>query len=345
MLKKFTITKPGSEVLPELKKEIDTKTKPIGSLGKLEDIAMQIGLIQSTTTPKLKKPTIVVFASDHGIAREGISPYPQEVTYQMVMNFLRGGAAINSFCDLNNIDLKIVDAGVNYDFEGAENLIHAKIGFGTKSILKEPAMNKEECEKAIELGSAIVSEIYEQGCNCIGFGEMGIGNTGVSALLVSKLLNLPIENCVGRGTGSNDEHLQKKKELLKKAASIHTTTDAMSILYTLGGFEIAMMLGAILQAAENKMIILIDGFIVTTALLFAKSFYRDVIHYTLFSHVSGERAHEMILGNMGGKPILNLGMRLGEGTGAALAYPIVAASVKFLNDMASFEEAGVANQS
>lgn len=344
MLKKFTITKPSINILPALKKEIDTKTKPPGSLGKLEDIAMQIGLIQETITPKLKRPTIVVFAGDHGLAKEGISPYPQEVTHQMVTNFLRGGAAINAFCSANNLELKVVDAGVNYDFEGAENLIHAKIGFGTKNILKEPAMSKEECEKAMEHGASIVNQIFEHGCNCIGFGEMGIGNTGVSALLISKLLSLPLENCVGKGTGANEDQLLKKKEILKKASSIHPTTDSFSILQTYGGFEIAMIVGALLQAAENKMVILIDGFIVTTALLFAKSFSREVTNYCIYSHLSGERAHEMILGNVGGKPLLNLGMRLGEGTGAAICYPIVAASVKFLNDMASFDEAGVASK-
>jgi nicotinate-nucleotide--dimethylbenzimidazole phosphoribosyltransferase len=344
LLKTFTITKPNTGILSELKQEIDTKTKPPGSLGRLEDIAMQIGIIQETIIPKLKRPTIVVFAADHGIAKDGVSPYPQEVTYQMVMNFLNGGAAINAFCEGNNLDLKVVDAGVNYDFEGAENLVHAKIGFGTKSFLKEPAMTREECEKAIELGAAIVNEVYEHGSNCIGFGEMGIGNTAVSALLISKLLNIPVENCVGRGTGSNDEQLQKKKEILKKASSLHNATDAISILQTFGGFEIAMIVGAILQAAEHKMVILIDGFIVTTALLFAKSFYKEVTNYCIYCHLSGEKAHEMILGHLGGKPILNLGMRLGEGTGAAIAYPIIAASVKFLNDMASFEEAGVADK-
>lgn len=344
MLKNFIITKPNPSIISELKTEIDNKTKPLGSLGRLEDIAMQIGLIQETTTPKFNKPTIAVFAGDHGIAKEGISPYPQEVTFQMVMNFIRGGAAINVFCDENNLNLRVIDAGVNFDFEGLEGLTHAKIGFGTKSFLKEPAMTKEECMLAIERGAKIVDQIFDHGSNCIGFGEMGIGNTAVSSMLVSKFLNLPIENCVGRGTGSNDEQLIKKKELLKKASALHICNDAFSILQNYGGYEIAMIVGGILQAAENKMVILIDGFIVTTALLFAKSFYKEVLNYCIFSHVSGEKAHEMILGHLGGKPILNLGMRLGEGTGAAMVYPILTNSIRFLNDMASFEEAGVKNR-
>jgi nicotinate-nucleotide--dimethylbenzimidazole phosphoribosyltransferase len=344
LLKTFSISKLNQEIISELKEEINTKTKPPGSLGKLEDIALQIGLIQETTSPKLKKPTIVVFAGDHGIAKEGISPYPQEVTYQMVMNFINGGAAINAFCRENHLDLKVVDAGVNYDFEGAEGIIHAKVGFGTKNFLKEPAMTKAECEKAIEYGAGIVEELAEHGCNCIGFGEMGIGNTGVSSVLISKILNIPIDNCVGRGTGANDDQLHKKKEMLKKASLLYSTTDSFSILQNYGGFEIAMIVGAILQAAQNKMVILIDGFIVTTALLFAKSFYKDVTNYCIFSHLSGEKAHEMILGHLGGKPVLNLGMRLGEGTGAALVYPIIATAVRFLNDMASFSDAGVANK-
>ncbi|HMV45596.1 MAG TPA: nicotinate-nucleotide--dimethylbenzimidazole phosphoribosyltransferase [Leptospiraceae bacterium] len=345
MLKKFSVLKPDQSILNELAEEINNKTKPPGSLGRLEDIATQIGLIQGTTTPKLKKPTIVIFAADHGLAKEGVSPYPQEVTYQMVMNFLHGGAAINAFCEENQLDLKIVDSGVNYDFEGAEGMIHAKVGFGTKNILQEEAMTDQELESAIEHGASIVSNLSEQGCNVIGFGEMGIGNTAVSSLLISKLLNLPIENCVGRGASGNDDHVKKKKDLLKKASQVHNTSDAVSILKAYGGFEIAMMIGAILQAAENKMLILIDGFIVTTSLLFAKTLYKEVINYCIFSHLSGEKAHEMIVNYLGGKPILSLGMRLGEGTGAALAYPIVSASVKFLNDMASFEEAGVKNKS
>lgn len=344
MLKKFSIQKPDQSIASELSMEINQKTKPPGSLGRLEDIAMQVGLIQQSTTPRLKKPTIVVFASDHGIAKEGVSPYPQEVTYQMVMNFLKGGAAINAFCSENQLDLKIVDAGVNYDFEGAEGIVHAKLGFGTKNFLKEEAMSQEELEKAFEHGASIVSSLYEHGCNVIGFGEMGIGNTAVSSLLISKLLNLPIENCVGRGAGSNEEQLLKKKDILKKASQLHKTSDAISILKAFGGFEIAMMVGAILQAAEKQMIILIDGFIVTTSLLFAKTLYKDVIHYCIFSHLSGEKAHEMLVNYLGGKPLLSLGMRLGEGTGAALAYPLLSASVKFLNDMASFEEAGVSDK-
>lgn len=344
MLKNFTITKPDQSLLKELNQEIDNKTKPVGSLGRLEDFAIQVGLIQQTLSPKLKKPTIVVFAGDHGIAKEGVSPYPQEVTYQMVMNFLRGGAAINVFCEENNLNLQIVDAGVNFDFEDTEGLIHAKIGFGTKNFLKEPAMTRQECLSAIENGAKVVDKLFELGCNCVGFGEMGIGNTAVSSILISKLLNVPIENCVGRGTGANDEQLARKKEILKRAANLHVCNDTISILQNYGGYEIAMILGGILQAAENKMVILIDGFIVTTALLFAKSFYKEVTNYCIYSHLSGEKAHEMILAHLGGKPILNLGMRLGEGTGVALAYPILSSAVRFLNDMADFEGAGVKNK-
>ncbi len=329
-----------------IQKKINLKTKPIGSLGKLEEYALKISIIQNTDSPKLENPQIIVFASDHGIAKEGLSPFPQEVTFQMVMNFLNGGAAINSFCKSNEIELNVVDAGVNYDFGNIEGLIHSKISYGTKNILHEKAMSKEELEKAILSGYKITDKILDNSnSNTIGFGEMGIGNTGISSLLMSKLLGLNLTETVGRGTGSDDEQLMKKISILEKASNQHkTSNEPLEILETFGGFEIAMIIGGIFAAAKNKSIILIDGFIVSIAYLFAYKLNPEIKNYSFFSHLSEEKAHISLLKFLNQDPILKLNMRLGEGTGAALAYPILKTAVGFLNDMASFDEAGVSNK-
>ncbi len=316
----------------ELKQKIDFKTKPVGSLGMLEDIAIQIGLIQETLTPELNNPSIIVFAGDHGITDEGVSPYPKEVTKQMVLNFLNGGAAINVFCRQNKINLKVVDAGVDADFEEHLNLINAKISKGTKNILKEPAMNSDECREVIRRGGMIMEKEKINGCNIIGFGEMGIGNTSSASLLMSKFCNVPIEQCTGRGTGHDDEGLKKKKEILKKAINKYPyVKEPLEILATFGGFDIAMMVGAILKAYEFKMLILIDGFIATSALLAAYNFNKNILNNCIFCHKSNENGYKLMLEYFKAKPILDIDLRLGEGTGAAIAFPVVQSAVNFLN--------------
>lgn len=328
-----------------LKHKIDNKTKPLGSLGVLEDIALQIGTVQNTLTPELKNPAIVVFAGDHGIVEEGVSPYPKEVTMQMVMNFLQGGAAINAFCKQNNINLLVADAGVDFDFDPSLPLIHAKIGKGTRNILYTAAMTAEECQKAMNTGGEIVARQHRQGCNIIGFGEMGIGNTSSASLLMSKFCHLPIEKCVGRGTGLDDEGLQRKISILQKASDKHPgASTPTEILSTFGGFEIAMMAGAMLKACELGMIIMVDGFITTSALIAALHFNKQIIKNCIFCHQSDELGHKLMLEYLKAKPLMNLGMRLGEGTGAAVAYPVIKAAVSFLNEMASFESAGVSGK-
>ncbi|WP_271405110.1 nicotinate-nucleotide--dimethylbenzimidazole phosphoribosyltransferase [Tenacibaculum soleae] len=327
-----------------LQDKIDFKTKPIGSLGTLETIALQVGQIQNTLTPILKKPSIVVFAGDHGIVKSNpVSPYPQEVTQQMVLNFLNNGAAINVFCNQNNIDLTIVDAGVNADFDSNPNLINAKISKGTKDYSIEKAMTTEECLSALTKGKQIVQQLYKNGTNTIGFGEMGIGNTSSAALLMSYFTNTPIEKCVGKGTGLNDDGVTKKAKILTKVTNLHnknikTPLDALACY---SGFEIVMMCGAMLEAASLKMTILIDGFIVTAALLAAKAIDKNVLDYCLYCHTSGEQGHEKMLQFLNAKPLLNIGLRLGEGTGSAIALPIVQAAVNFLNEMATFKSANV----
>ncbi|SEJ18529.1 nicotinate-nucleotide-dimethylbenzimidazole phosphoribosyltransferase [Dyadobacter koreensis] len=330
----------------QIQHKINNKTKPLGALGKLEEVALQIALIQETLTPSLVKPHIVVFAASHGIASEGVSAYPSEVTFQMVLNFLQGGAAINVFTKQNGIELALVDAGVDHDFEPDENLIDAKINRGTKSFLSESAMTESECQRAIEKGKEIVKNIAKTGCNVIGFGEMGIGNTSSAAVIMSKLLNIPIEDCVGKGTGVNPDQYQNKINILMKAISNHAevSINPMQVLQTFGGFEIAMMCGAFLAAAEEKMVLMVDGFISSAAFLCAVKLNPAIKDFAVFCHQSEEKGHRILLESLNVKPLLNLDMRLGEGTGCAVAYPLIKSAVAFLNEMASFESAGVSDK-
>jgi nicotinate-nucleotide--dimethylbenzimidazole phosphoribosyltransferase len=334
-----------NNIKDQIQHKINSKTKPLGSLGKLEEIALQIGQIQNTHTPELKNPTILVFAADHGLADAGVSPFPKEVTQQMVMNFLNNGAAINVFSKQNGINLKVVDAGVDADFANNPNLIHAKVANGTKNILENPAMTIDECKKAIEKGKEIVEDQFNNSCNIIGFGEMGIGNTSSASLLMSKITAVSIEDCVGKGTGHDENGLKHKKEILKQAfKKYQLDSDPIKTLSTFGGFEIAMMTGAFLKAAELNMTIMVDGFIVTSALLVAYKMNSDILKNCIFTHTSNEQGHILMLEYLNAKPILNMEMRLGEGTGAAVAYPIIKAAINFLNEMASFEDAGVTNK-
>jgi nicotinate-nucleotide--dimethylbenzimidazole phosphoribosyltransferase len=334
-----------SIVSESLQHKIDNKTKPTGSLGLLESLAKQIGVVFQTLEPKIIKPNIVVFAADHGIANHGVSAYPQDVTRQMVTNFLEGGAAINVFCKQNNIELTIVDAGVNYDFPTNTKLISAKVGKGTQSFLHGPAMSKTELELCFTKGKKIVSSIFETGCNCIGFGEMGIGNTSTASVLMSVLLELPIEDCVGKGTGVNDEKLLQKQIILKKVLDNYDGPDEFeNKLAYFGGFEIMQMAGGMLQAKENNMLILVDGFICTVAFLIAYKMNPNIKSNAIFCHSSAEQGHEKILDYLNVRALLQLDLRLGEGTGCALAFPLIESAIAFLNEMASFESAGVSGQ-
>lgn len=342
----------------QLLQKIQNKTKPPGALGMLEDLALQAGMIQQTLDPVIRHPHIVVFAADHGIAASGkVNAYPQAVTAQMVFNFVNGGAAINVFCKQNHIDLIVVDAGVNHDFDTVLSIIHAKIRKGTSDYCQGPAMSIEEAKAAIQNGKDIVSQIHAKGCNTIGFGEMGIGNTSAAALIMHHYTGLPLQECVGRGTGANDAQLQQKITVLASVAKYHNLQQAMDaevLLTKVGGFEIAMMAGAFLQAHKLGMIILVDGFIATAALYCAVALMSDstsahdfpnhkstLLQNCVFSHTSNEQGHTKMLSQIGAIPLLNLGLRLGEGTGAALAMPLVMSAVNFLNEMASFETAGV----
>lgn len=341
-MKKFQIPPRSRALDAELQAIIDQKTKPIGALGLLENLALQIAAVQESLSPAWQAPHLLVFAADHGIAQEGVSPYPAEVTAQMVFNFVRGGAAINVFCRQHGISLQVVDAGVNYDFPTELPIVHQKIAKGTRNFLHEPAMTPAELETASRAGALLVAKIaFASNCNVIGFGEMGISNTSAAALIFSELSHTPLAECVGRGTGLDDVGLSHKIKTLEKAQTFHAgKKNPEEILQTFGGFEIAQMMGAMLQAAENRMLILVDGFIATSAFLLAHAIEPNILDYAVFCHQSDEQGHRRMLEYLGVKPLLNLGMRLGEGTGAAVAFPILDSALRFLNEMADFGTLG-----
>jgi nicotinate-nucleotide--dimethylbenzimidazole phosphoribosyltransferase len=329
----------------ELQRVIDTKTKPPGSLGRLETLARQMGLIQRTTHPTVTRPAMIVFAGDHGVAEEGVSPYPQAVTAQMVANFLAGGAAINALSRVSDIELEVVNAGIATPLPSTAGLVDIPVAAGTRNFAREPAMSRAEASAAMQAGAARVRHHAALGTNVIGFGEMGIANTSAAACLMSRLCGVPIDECVGRGTGLDNAGLAKKRNVLASALARHpVSSDPLDVLATFGGFEIAMMAGAYLAAAEARMTILVDGFIATSALLIADAFAPSVREYCVFAHASNEAGHRRMLDHFGALPLLSLDMRLGEGTGAALAVPLLRAATAFINVMASFESAAVANR-
>ena len=342
----FDIKPLDTKLHKQLTEKINQKTKPLGALGKLERIAYQLGRVQNSLHPEVKKPTIAVFAGDHGVVQNhAVSPYPQEVTAQMVLNFLNGGAAINVFSELNGIALKIIDSGVNFEFDNHPHLNTEKIKRGTEDFTQTQAMSEKDCFKALQKGQYVATQIFESGSNTLGFGEMGIGNTSSAALLMKAFTKEPLDACVGAGTGLDKQGIENKTQVLEKAWQLHGhKTEPLEILAAFGGFEIAMMAGAMLQAGVHQMTLIIDGFISTAAFLVAYQLNPHILDYCIFAHSSGEKGHQKMLEHLQVSPLLDLGLRLGEGTGAALAIPIVAAAAAFLNRMSSFEKANVSNK-
>jgi nicotinate-nucleotide--dimethylbenzimidazole phosphoribosyltransferase len=342
--KLFTVHATDKFLQADIQQKIDLKTKPQGALGILEAVALQVALIQKNLSPKLKKPHLLLFAGDHGIVAEGVSPFPSVVTQQMVHNFVNGGAAINVFCRQHSIAIEVIDAGVNGDLSTLP-VKQAKVALGTRNFLHEKAMSAEQCEQAIARGAMLVRAESEAGCNIIGFGEMGIGNTSAATALFSALSGVSVEDCVGRGTGLDDHGLQHKTAVLKAALEKHGKIhDPFDILCTFGGFEIAMMVGAILAACEQRMVVLIDGFIASSAAAIAFALEPHARDYCIFSHLSNESGHKKMLDYLQVTPLVSLGMRLGEGSGVAVTYPLIVSAVQFLNEMASFADAGVAEK-
>ena len=338
----------NNELRQQLQQIIDLKTKPLGALGRLEELALQLGMIQGTVTPKIEQPKIRVFAADHGLTKHGISAFPSAVTAQMVYNFLQGGAAINVLARQHNIELKVVDAGVDTDFANSPfkdhpQLLDYKVRHGSRDALIEPAMTESECLTALENGIKVVENLPG---NLLIVGEMGIGNTSAASLLLARLGDLSIADCIGRGTGLDDAGLQHKANILTQVLERHSEVQApLEVLAALGGLEIAMMAGALIQAASERRILLIDGFIASSALLVAERLAPGVAQYAIFAHYSVEPGHAHLLKLLNAEPLLNMGMRLGEGSGAALAYPILQSACAIINEMASFSDAGISEQS
>lgn len=334
-----------------LQARLDSRTKPPGSLGQLEAIALQAGLVFNTTTPQLRAPRVVVFAGDHGAALEGVSAFPQAVTQQMVMNFLRGGAAINVLARQAALAMTVVDAGVVGDFpappRGSDvEWVAAKIAPGTDNFIERAAMSRSQCIAAVVRGAGLVRGWHAAGCNAIAFGEMGIGNTASASLLTQAITGVPLADVVGRGTGLDDAGLARKRALLARAQARVAGRQMvpLDLLAEFGGYEIAMMVGGFIAAAQSRMLVVVDGFIVTAALLVAHALSPNVRDYCVFAHRSGEAGHIVQLRHLGAPVLLDAGMRLGEGSGAALAFPIVRAALALMNDMAGFADAGISEQ-
>lgn len=330
----------------EVRAYIDTLTKPQGSLGRLEELAIELAQITGKSFPTVTPPGVIVFAADHGIAAEGVSAFPQEVTTQMVLNFLQGGAAINVFARHIGALFSIVDIGVAHDVEG-EGLIQRKIRYGTANFLIEDAMSKSEAVQALEVGIEAAEQIIEQGAKCLILGEMGIGNTSSSSAILAVLSGEKIESIVGRGTGIPSEKLLYKQQVIEQALDRRQPDphDPLDILAKVGGLEIAGMAGAMLATAKHRLPILVDGFICTVAALLAEKICPMVKEYLIAGHQSQEPGHQVALQLLEKKPLLDLQLRLGEGSGAAVAFPIVEAATRMLKEMATFSSAGVSGES
>jgi nicotinate-nucleotide--dimethylbenzimidazole phosphoribosyltransferase len=331
-----------------LRHKLDNKTKPVGSLGRIEALAAQIGQILGTESPVIADPQLVVFAADHGLAARGVSAYPGDVTWQMVHNFLAGGAAVSVLARQHGLALTVVDCGVRHDFEPHPQLIVRKVAKGTADALEGPAMTAAQCEQAIANGRELVAALPG---NALLLGEMGIGNTSAAALLLARLTDSPLTDCVGAGTGLDEAGIARKREVLAQVLARHADArQPLQALAAFGGFEIATMVGAILQAAQERRVIVVDGFIASSAVLVAARLAPPVLQRCVFSHRSGECGHGLLLRHLGARPdtparaLLDLGLRLGEGSGAALAWPLLVSACALLREMASFESAGVSGK-
>lgn len=341
-MKQIEIPAPNEQIRPLLEQKINNLTKPKGSLGRLEELALQIGLIQQTLTPQLCHPQNIIFAADHGIVAEGVSVSPKEITWQQIFNFLHGGAGVNFLCRQHGFELKIVDAGVDYDLPYDRGIINRKVRRGTANFLHEAAMSEEEMERCLEHGAEVVELCRKEGSNVLSFGEMGIGNTSASSLWMHTLTGIPLADCVGAGSGLNQEGVSHKLHVLQQALDNYrgngSTVDLMRYF---GGLEMVMAVGAMLQAAQRGMVILVDGFIMTNCMLAASKLSPEVLKYAIFCHCGDEAGHRLVLDALGAKPILHLGLRLGEGTGAICAYPIIDSAVRMINEMDSFAHASI----
>lgn len=338
----FDIKPADRSIIPELQDKIDNLTKPKGSLGRLEELAIQIGTVQQTLCPRLNNPQNIIFAADHGIVKEGVSFSAPEVTAQMIFNFIEGGAGINMFARQHHFGLKVVDCGINHDFPPLPALIDRKIRKGTRNYLYEAAMTTEEFDRAIAIGAEAVDLVHRENTNIVSFGEMGIANTSSSSIWMSYFTDIPLEQCVGAGSGLDNNGIRHKYDVLKRSMENYRGDGSTpDIMRWFGGYEMVAAVGAMLRAAELKMLIIVDGFIMTNCVLAAQRLYPDVMDYCIFGHQGDEAGHKLVLDKLGVKALINMGLRLGEGTGAICAYPLIESAIRMINEMNTFKKAAV----
>ena len=344
----FQITSPDDSLRSLIQEKIDNLNKPKGSLGRLETLAMQICLAQQTLTPSLAHPCHLLLGGDHGIEREGVSVSPREVTWQQMINFTKGGGGVNMFCRQHGFHLRIVDVGVDYDLSDIPGILNCKIARGTRNFLHEPAMSPEEYDRTLRVGIDLVDACHAEGCKVLCLGEMGIANTSPSSIWMHLFCHIPLDECIGAGAGLNSAGINHKRDILHQAIENFKENFAQRVGWSInevlryfGGFEMVAAIGAMLRAAELKMLILVDGFIMTACALAACQLYPEAKHYMIFGHCGDESGHRRMLDAMGAEPLLSLGMRLGEGTGALCAFPIVDSAVRMLNEMNNFSNANI----
>ena len=323
--------------------KIDNLTKPKGSLGRLEELAARICLIQQTLTPELRQPHNVLFAADHGVIAEGVSVSPKEVTWQQLGHFSKGGAGINFLCDQHGFRLVLVDAGVDYDIPAGHGIIDKKVRKSTRNFRHEAAMTAGEFRLCLERGAEVIDVIHDStGCNIVSFGEMGSGNTSSSSMWMHLFTGIPLKQCIGAGAGLDSAGIRHKYEVLSDALSRYDGDDSVeSKMAWFGGYEMVMAVGAMLRAAELGMVIIVDGFIMTSCILAASRLYPAVLDYAVFGHQGDESGHKLMLENLGVRALLHLDLRLGEGSGAVCAYPIIESAVRMINHMDSFKDVNV----
>lgn len=347
-MRTFQIETPDQQMRASVRDKIDNLNKPKGSLGMLEELAMQVCLVQQTLSPTLSHPCHLLLGADHGIEREGVSVSPRDVTWQQMINFSRGGGGVNMFCRQHGFHLRIVDVGVDHDLTQVPGIINRKIAPGTRNFLYEPAMSEAQFHQALSVGADLVDDCQSDGCNILSIGEMGIGNTSPSSIWMSLFCHIPLSECIGAGAGLNDSGIRHKHEVLQQALhhwNLHTPPSTLhtpqNTIQYFGGFEMVAAIGAMLRAAELHLIVLIDGFIMTACALAATQLYPDARHYMIFTHCGDESGHRRMLDSLHAHPLLSLGLRLGEGTGALCAYPLVDSAVRMINEMNNFQNAHI----
>lgn len=360
----FHIPPLDESLRPAVQAKIDNLNKPLGALGRLEELAMQVCLIQQTLTPTTTGRCHLLLGGDHGIEREGVSVSPREITWQQMINFTRGGGGINMFCRQHGFDLRIVDVGVDHDLGGVDGIIDRKIARGTRNFRHEAAMSPAEMEQAIAVGAQLVDECAAEGCKVLSVGEMGIGNTSPSSVWMHLLADIPLDLCIGAGAGLDTAGIRHKRDVLSEAVArfhqMHSTNlgayprlrppeastpvgteTTEDIITHFGGFEMVAAVGAMLRGAEHRMVVLVDGFIMTACALAAVTLYPAAKDYMVFTHCGDESGHLRMLQSLQAKPLLQLGLRLGEGTGALCAFPLIDSAVRMVNEMNNFDNARI----